>query len=351
MDKTTVRAWDPTAPSLLWAHQIRRENIHLVNQLDSTRADLAGAISTINELKQQLNELRERAQTTDTSHDTCDRKLQDITGRIETRLEDISGRIGFLERESRRLEERLDGIERGCSEDELGKSIQKQVLDEVRVWFTREKEVLQGRAGCRQGGRSTGVKQASPDPDIVPDSMRLEESAPFARNGSLRTLTESTWGSASHSQQSPSQVDHGLERNRIPEPDSATLPHFRQAGRDLGAYLSSVEDVRAQLPPRKREGEIVEAFVRGLDDAGTRGRVEGEMDRAGWSWDTLAKIVRKEIERQHKPAVKLKRAVNGDVEERVEVIQAPGEALMSRPRKKQRRFIPIVPADEDDLIV
>jgi hypothetical protein len=112
-----------------------------------------------------------------------------------------------------------------------------------------------------------------------------------------------------------------------------------------------VEDVRAQLPPRKREGEIVEAFVRGLDDAGTRGRVEGEMDRAGWSWDTLAKIVRNDIERQHRPAVGLKRAVKGDVEERVEVIQTPGEAHMSRPRKKQRRFIPIVPADEDDLIV
>jgi 3-phenylpropionate/cinnamic acid dioxygenase small subunit len=79
--------------------------------------------------------------------------------------------------------------------------------------------------------------------------------------------------------------------------------------------------------------------------------VEGEMDRAGWSWDTLAKIVRNDIERQHRPAVGLKRAVKGDVEERVEVIQTPGEAHMSRPRKKQRRFIPIVPADEDDLIV
>ncbi|GFF31776.1 hypothetical protein IFM46972_03338 [Aspergillus udagawae] len=351
MDKTTVRAWDPTAPSLLWAHQIRRENIHLVNQLDSTRADLAGAISTINDLKQQLNELREHAQTADTGHDACDRKLQDITGRTETRLESISSRIGSLEHECRRLNERLDGIERGCSEDELGKSIQRQVLDEVRVWFMREKEVLRGRVGCPQGGGSTGVKQASPELDLVPDSMRLDESAPFARNDSLRTLTETTWGSTSRSQQSSGQVDHDLERNRIPEPDSATLPQIRQAGRALGAYLSSVEDVRAQLPPRKREGEIVEAFVRGLDDAGTRGRVEGEMDRAGWSWDTLAKIVRKEIERQYRPAVDLKRAVKGDVEERVEVIQAPGESHMSRPRKKQRRFIPIVPADEDDLIV
>jgi chromosome segregation ATPase len=144
MDKTTVRAWDPTAPSLLWAHQIRRENIHLVNQL-------AGAISTINDLKQQLNELREHAQTADTSHDACDRKLQDITGSTETRLESISSRIGSLEHESRRLNDRLDGIERGCSEDELGKSIQRQVLDEVRVWFTREKEVLRGRVGCPQG--------------------------------------------------------------------------------------------------------------------------------------------------------------------------------------------------------
>ncbi|PKX91850.1 uncharacterized protein P174DRAFT_514255 [Aspergillus novofumigatus IBT 16806] len=340
MDKTTVRAWDPTAPSLLWAHQIRRENIHLVNQLDSTRADLAGAISTIKELKQQLNELREHAQTADTNHDACDRKLKDIPGRIETRLEGISSRIDAVECENGRLKERLDGIERGHREQnglgELGESIRRQVLDEVRVWFTREKEVLQGRVGGPERGDSTGVKQASPEPepDMVPDSMRRDESAPFARKASLRTLTETTWGSSSHSQQSSNQIDLHLEKERIAGPDSAMLPQIRQGGRDLGEYHSSVEDMRAHLPLRKREG-----------------RVEGEMDRAGWSWDTLAKTVRSEIERQHRPAVELKRAVKGDVEERVQAIQAPGEVYMSRPRKKQRRFIPIVPADEDDLIV
>jgi hypothetical protein len=129
------------------------------------------------------------------------------------------------------------------------------------------------------------------------------------------------------------------------------LRQIRQGGRDLGEYLSSVEDVRAQLPPRKREGEVVEAFLRGLVDAGTRGIVEREMDRAGWSWDTLAKIVRDEVERQHGQAVALKRAVKADVKQRVESKQALREVHMSRPRKKQRRFIPIVPADEDDLIV
>jgi chaperonin cofactor prefoldin len=149
MDKTTVRTWDPTAPSLLWAHQIRRENIHLVNQLDSTSADLAGAISSINELKQQLSELREQTQKadTDTSGDTCDRRLKDITQRLETRFEGISGRIEAVERENGRLKERLDGVERGCSEhtglDGLKELIRRQVLDEVQVWFTREKEGLQ----------------------------------------------------------------------------------------------------------------------------------------------------------------------------------------------------------------
>ncbi|KAF7117848.1 hypothetical protein CNMCM5793_007151 [Aspergillus hiratsukae] len=358
MDKTTVRAWDPTAPSLLWAHQIRRENIHLVNQLDNTRADLAGAISSINELKQQLNELRERTQNADantnTSHDTCDRKLKDILERLETRFEGISNRIEAVERENARLKERLDGVERGCSEqtalDELRELVQRQVLDEVRGWFTREKESLQGRVACPPGD-STEVKQVSPEPDVVPDSMRLDESTPFARKDSLRTLTETTWGSSSISQLSSSQVDHYLEKERIDEPDSAMLRQIKQGGRDLGEYLSSVEGLRAQLPPRKREGEIVEVFVRGLDHAGTRGIVEGEMDRAGWSWDTLAKIVRDEIERQHGQAVALKRAVKADVEERVEPKQDAGGVYMSRPRKKQRRFIPIVPADEDDLIV
>lgn len=181
--------------------------------------------------------------------------------------------------------------------------------------------------------------------------MRLDESAPFARKDSLRTLTETTWGSSSHPQQSSGQADHYGEKERTAEPDSTTLPQIRQGGRDLGEYLASAEDMCAQLPPRKREGEIVESFVRGLDDAGTRGRVEGEMDRAGWSWDTLAKIVRNEMERQQRQAVEPKRAVKGDVEERVEVIQGPGEVRMSRQRKKQRRFIPIVPADEDDMIV
>lgn len=126
--------------------------------------------------------------------------------------------------------------------------------------------------------------------------MGLAESAPFAQKGSLRSLTETTWNSSRHSQQYSNRIDLHPEKERIAEPDSAMLPQIRQGGRDLEDYLSSVEEMRAQLSLRKREGEIVAAFVRGLYDAGTRGRVEGEMDRAGWSWDTLGKIVGKEIE-------------------------------------------------------
>jgi chaperonin cofactor prefoldin len=156
MDKTTIRSWDPSAPSLLWAHQIRRENIHLVNQLESTRADLAGAILSIAELKQQLNEVREQAQTANTNHDICAQRLKDITDRLETRLEGMSSRLDVIERENGHLRESLDSIERKCREQtglaELGKSIQRQVLNEVRAWFRREKEGLRGGVGGPEGG-------------------------------------------------------------------------------------------------------------------------------------------------------------------------------------------------------
>lgn len=178
--------------------------------------------------------------------------------------------------------------------------------------------------------------------------MRNVESAtdPLQKN-SLRSLTETTWGSSNQSQKSSNRsFDCGAYTFEL---DANQHPQIKQEGRDLGEYLSHAEEVRAQLPPRKREGRIVERFVRGLDDPGTRCFLEGQMDRTGWSWDALATIVH-EIEKQRVQTLVLQQQVKLETGRDGGTVQAVADGTALKKGKRQRRFIPIVPVDEEDLV-
>ncbi|KAL5339224.1 hypothetical protein BJX70DRAFT_175458 [Aspergillus crustosus] len=54
------RSWDPSAPSILWAHELRRENIQAANQMDSLQTILASANKSIAALHESVEHLTAR---------------------------------------------------------------------------------------------------------------------------------------------------------------------------------------------------------------------------------------------------------------------------------------------------
>lgn len=132
------RSWDPTAPSLLWAHEIRRENIHLTNQLDSTKATLASVVATANELKQSVRELQELAQQLNKENQQLSNRLRESESRA-SKTESLVLQVGELQDANTILRERVDGFERELA---TRRDTNEEVLDEIRTVLKLELEDL-----------------------------------------------------------------------------------------------------------------------------------------------------------------------------------------------------------------
>jgi hypothetical protein len=128
------------------------------------------------------------------------------------------------------------------------------------------------------------------------------------------------------------------------------LPAMKQNGRSLAKYLSYAEEVRGQLPPRKREGMIAEAFLDGLEDLAVRGMLERRMDGAGWAWDVMSMSLRRFISRRQAGGSDVDGHVqNGQVNGYARTAKVCANGGMARQRKK-RPPIPIVPVDDEDVL-
>ncbi|OOG00154.1 hypothetical protein ASPCADRAFT_127018 [Aspergillus carbonarius ITEM 5010] len=333
MEKPT-RSWDPNAPSLLWAHELRRENIQLINQLDNTRTDLATAIETIDGLKQKIDELIQR---THDEKNVINDSLQQLEARFDTKLGTMRERIEGLESENRRLRIRLDTTEQECSkharEQYLMETIRSRVLEEVRTSLERIPGVLK-RKTSRAG-------QTCPGSDVlVPDSMPME-SVIAADRDVLRTLSDTTWGSSTQIEESLVGV---VNKGQDEESNLDLYTVMKQGGKSLAEYLSAAEGMSPRLRLQNDEEEILEAFVRGLDDLSVQILIEKEMSRVGWTWDAMRAVLQLVVRPKGSP-IKVDKMAD-------RVIKQDGDHVM-RKQRNMRRFIPIVPADEeeDDLYV
>lgn len=199
-----------------------------------------------------------------------------------------------------------------------------ELLELVRVGVTILIQVT--------GADTSMLDTSNKDMDIVPDSMPRERqivSSGQDHDTSLQTLSQSTLGSSNFSGTRDQQPVHIRDDQKTePDPDEAEYSMIRQDGRSLSEYFSLTEVGRCQLPPRKREGRIVEAFVAGLDDGDVRGRLEERLDKEGWMWGVLETAVQRIVKER----------------ERSQRTDQPVK------KSKKRRCIPIVPVDEEDLL-
>ena len=181
MDNTpTTRPWDPTAPSLLWAHEIRRENIHLLNQLSTTQSDLsktAHALSTLQQtvssLETAVQNLRARennntqaeAEAEAETREALGRRITGLEENINARLEEFGKVLEGIGGENKRLEglvngvrgewekgvESAVGVQLGVVKADVRDMMRVEVSRVVREVMCREMEGLQCCSCCGKG--------------------------------------------------------------------------------------------------------------------------------------------------------------------------------------------------------
>ena len=168
----------------------------------------------------------------------------------------------------------------------------------------------------------------------------------------LQTLSQSTLGvssfsDANHRQQSLSQSyrERGYTLRYFNECESGGVSFPKQNGLSISQYFAFAQNKRSQLPPRKREGWIVEAFVAGLDHLGSRIVIESALDEGGWTWDMLANIVRGMVPKRCLSSHRV--LTSREAQQTRQGISKNGDQEV-KPKTRPRRQIPIVPADEED---
>ena len=130
---SSSRPWDPTAPSLLWAHEIRRENIRLLNQLTTTQSDLSKTIHALSILQQTVSALERtvqdlRARENNNTHseakveaeadarEALGRRVTELGGGIDARFAELERAVEGVKGENKRLEGLVDGVKDGWGE-------------------------------------------------------------------------------------------------------------------------------------------------------------------------------------------------------------------------------------------
>ncbi|KAE8348306.1 hypothetical protein BDV28DRAFT_152971 [Aspergillus coremiiformis] len=344
--ETSKRQWEPTPSSLLWAHEIRRENIHLADEIHKTKAGLTSTVDTINDLKQGIRELGQQVSRAGI-------EVRERSKAIEVKLEErhmaLLGRIDALETENGRLKRELEDIRRQCTTHatELSydiESMKSEVMKEMTERLAQKRDAWRPIDLSSRTHRHADIVEPNlPGSDVlVPDSLPKDDIALMqGRGNSLRSLSGTTRG--------PSRSSSVGERFYSSDKRPGNLGQlFKQNARSLGDYWSYALDARIQLPLWIKSGEIAKAFVQGLDDTGTRGLVEKQLMVAGWSWDALADIMHNKLDEERKAhAVRLPFQMKAESEGKTR--GASKDNTLVKHKKKKRRVIPIIPADEDDL--
>lgn len=190
----------PPPTTLLWAHEIRRENIHLVNELDTTKATLATTTTTLNALQQTVSSLEATVQTltaptananantnanasTGTgagsrsggsdiaseinASDELETRITELEGGINARIGEVTRRIECVERENKRKDWKWDSSKvreeaERCVQERWARIMDEDVRRVVRDVVRGEMERLVPGNGGVQGQSGLLYSRAIP---------------------------------------------------------------------------------------------------------------------------------------------------------------------------------------------
>lgn len=118
--------------ALLWARELRRENVHLVNELDTTKSNLDSTMSSVSTLEQTLTVLDETVKKFQAATDS---KMADIYAKANSRILEFAACVEETKKENKLLWEKLEMANRECEE-----RVKKTLAERWEALMEKEKE-------------------------------------------------------------------------------------------------------------------------------------------------------------------------------------------------------------------
>ncbi|KAI9045608.1 uncharacterized protein KD926_008024 [Aspergillus affinis] len=365
---------NPNPSSLLWAHQIRREHIHLVHQIDTLKADLAVATDTMNDLRHDLEALTSQVEDTKQCNAQVEGTLLRLEDRLNEQLHTILERMNGLETENGLLKTRVEVLE--AERQHAGEHREREssgiVSQRQKTTTARQPTVL--RIACENGVFKRARSRGSLDSDantgqytrfkdgfslvsiLAPDSMPANESSPLPLlrpQDFVRSLSETTLTSSYVSR------DGGTHDNIVQARSANTNSNQGGTGRTdpltkekrsrLADFWTSISSVYMTRPYRFPENCYVRGFVRSIQDTDTRVLLEARCRDTGCcSWDGLKALVHEITGESEDDAAVGERAMQpgSDIQQ-----ATTGNGNPAKPTLKRKRYIAIVPPDQDEQLV
>ncbi|KAK1140538.1 hypothetical protein N8T08_010284 [Aspergillus melleus] len=367
---------NPNPSSLLWAHQIRREHIHLVQQIDILKADIAVATETMNDLKRDLEKVTRQVEDTKICNALVKGDLVLLECRLDTRLHTMLERINSLEKENGLLKTRVEVLE--AERQRGGEHHQREAPSTVsqrqgqKRSPGRQPTVL--RIACENGvfkrAQSRGLldqdqsisvdttasKPLTDSEILAPDSMPANESSPLpllCPEDYVRSLSETTLTSSYISKDGEPQNNRPQTRsantNSNPEETGRWDQLTKEKRSRLADFYHRVSPLYMGWPHPDNEERNLSAFVRSIHDTDTRVLLEARMHVANCrSWDELRAMVHEMTEESEGDAAVGERVIQpgADVQQATARNGNPVKSTL-----KRKRYIPIVPPDQEEQLV
>lgn len=165
------------------------------------------------------------------------------------------------------------------------------------------------------------------------------------------TASPSTWSEDSTEVDESYVTDRTrrVKKRQYQDLTEDTRVPITQGERSLCEYLLAVENIRAELPVWEQEGCILDEFVRGLDDPEATAVAEEYMNYYGKMWSVIKTSLLRIINNREAQAANAEKQVPQDTQNKDESV-GKAKANGEHHKPKKRRFIPIVPPDEDDMV-
>ncbi|EED12260.1 conserved hypothetical protein [Talaromyces stipitatus ATCC 10500] len=293
--------------SLLWAYQLRREHVHLVDRIDDMNNQLLSCSDKSQACGQHLSNLESLVKSLQAENYTLKNEVTLVRTKLTARIEDINQQIAsFLGSDNavkdvtKQLELEFRGM--GLQLAELSESV-SELRGEITNIAKRKQpertqhvhvESTQDNTGLAKVESGTEVTVARPKcvvrlfygkkkptqliPEPVASTANLSES--MVDLDALSTLTDSII------------PDSMPPPNPVPRQYDFIFCQIHQNGRTINDYFAFVSQLRSQLPRRKQEGHIVEAFFDGIaedseDGHAFKASLKDYLDKVGWVWSHL----------------------------------------------------------------
>ncbi|KUL88337.1 hypothetical protein ZTR_05021 [Talaromyces verruculosus] len=320
--------------SLLWAYQLRREHVHLVHRIDDMDTQLISSTNQSQTCEQNLSSLEGLVKTLQAENYTLKNEVALLRTKLTARFEDIAQQITQIVNDDNTAKDATKQLEldfkgMGLQVSELSKCVSElkgelaNVANQKGAHATQEVDVELMQDNTRLAKVESVSEQIETRPRrIVILSLKKKRGLYSCAGRYILTKTAQVLMSRADNPEPSPEPHTEAEITNVPDStisqtalstlstltdppesiilDSIPLPNpydhifqqIYQNGRTISDYLTFITDLRSQLPRRKQEGHIVEAFFDGItgndaDGAAFKASLEDYLDKAGWIWSNL----------------------------------------------------------------